>query len=61
MDAAVAGGLSVVYGYSELAEEYENAGRHSDAMRAYLKAAQEVPGKVAPLRKAWENLRDSIL
>lgn len=61
MDDAVAGGLSVVYGYSELAGEYENAGRHLDAMRANLKAAQEEPSKVAPLRKAWENLRDSIL
>ncbi len=61
MDAAMAGGLTVVYGYSELAEEYEDAGRHSDAMRAYLKAAQAEPGKIAPLRKAWENLRDSVL
>ncbi|MBP90616.1 MAG: hypothetical protein CMJ64_28555 [Planctomycetaceae bacterium] len=61
MDAAVAGGLSVVYGYSELAEEYENAGRHSDAMRAYLKATQEEPSKIAPLRKAWKNLWDSVL
>ena len=60
MDGAVAGGLSVVYGYSELGEEYENAGRHADAMRAYLKAAQEEPGKIAPLRKAWENLWDSM-
>ncbi|MBC8353166.1 MAG: hypothetical protein H8E66_14310 [Planctomycetes bacterium] len=61
MDNAVAGGLSVVYGYSELAEEYQNAGRHADAMRANLKASQEESGKIAPLRKAWENLRDSVL
>lgn len=61
MDEAVAGGVTVVYGYSELAEAYENAGQHSDAMRAYMKAAQEEPGKIAPLRKAWENLLDSVL
>jgi tetratricopeptide (TPR) repeat protein len=61
MDEAVAGDLSVVYGYSELAEKYENAGRHSYAMRAYMKAAQEHPGKIAPLRKPLENLRDSML
>jgi len=34
MDEAVAGGLSVVSGYDKLAREYENAGRHADAMRA---------------------------
>jgi tetratricopeptide (TPR) repeat protein len=61
MDEAVAGGVSVVYGYTELAEAYENGGRHSDAMRAYMKAAQEEPGKITPLRKAWENLLDSML
>jgi len=61
MDEAVTGGVSVVFGYTELAEEYENAGRHADAMRAYMKAAQEEPGKIAPLRKAWENLLDSML
>lgn len=61
MDDAVAGGLNVVFGYTELAEEYEKDGRHTDAMRAYMKAAQEEPGKIAPLRKAWENLRDSML
>jgi tetratricopeptide (TPR) repeat protein len=61
MDAAVQGGLSVVYGYGDLAEAYEKVGRHSDAMRVYLKAAQGEPGKVAPLKKAWENLRDSML
>lgn len=61
MDKAVDGGLSVAYGYSELAEAYENAGRHSDAMRTYLKASQQEPGKTAPLRKAWENMWESIL
>jgi len=61
MDEAVAGGVSVVYGYTELAEAYEDAGRHSDAMRAYMKAAQDEPGKIKPLRKAWENLLDSML
>jgi hypothetical protein len=61
MDEAVAGGLSVVSGYDKLAREYENAGRHADAMRAYLKAAQGVPGEITPLRNAWEQLWKLIL
>lgn len=60
MDAAVAAGLSVVYGYSDLGQEYEAAGRHDAAVRAYLKAAQQEPQKMWPLRKAWENLKEAI-
>jgi tetratricopeptide (TPR) repeat protein len=60
MDEAVAAGLAVVYGYSDLGKEYEAAGRHDAALRAYLKAAQQEPHKMLPLRKAWENFKDAI-
>jgi tetratricopeptide (TPR) repeat protein len=58
MDSAAAGGLKVV-GYSDLGERYAEAGQHTDATRAYVKAMKHTVNKVAPARKAWENLRDA--
>jgi cytochrome c-type biogenesis protein CcmH/NrfG len=58
MDSAAAGGLKIV-GYSDLGEMYANAGQHTDAARAYVKAMKHSPNKVEPARKAWENLRDA--
>jgi tetratricopeptide (TPR) repeat protein len=56
MDEAAAGGVAVLYGYSDLAEEYVRAGQRWDAIRAYLKATQQEADKVTPLVKAWKNL-----
>ena len=56
MDEAAAAGLTIVYGYYDLAEEYEKLGEHGDAARAYLKATQHSPKKLDPAIKAWENL-----
>ena len=58
MDSAAAGGLKVI-GYSDLGEKYAEAGQHTDAARAYVKAMKHTPHKVDPARKAWENLRDA--
>ncbi len=60
MDEAVSGGVRVIFGDSDSAKAYESAGQHADAMRAYMKAAQDEPGKIAPLRKAGESLWESI-
>ena len=56
MDEAAAGGMSIVYGYEDLGEQYARRHRHADAARAYLKAMKHGRGKVTPARKAWENL-----
>lgn len=58
MDSAAAGGLKVV-GYSDLGETYANAGQHTDAARAYVKAMKHSPSKVEPARQAWDNLREA--
>lgn len=58
MDSAAAGGLKVI-GYSDLGEQYAEAGQHADAARAYVKAMQHSPNKVEPARKAWDNLSDA--
>jgi len=58
MDSAARGGLKVV-GYVDLGEKYAEAGQHTDAARAYVKAMSHSPSKVEPARKAWENLRDA--
>lgn len=58
MDSAAAGGLNVV-GYADLGEKYANAGQHTDAARAYVKAMKYSSHKVEPARRAWDNLRDA--
>lgn len=57
MDAAVSGGLHVLDGYSALGRQFDELGRHGDALRAYLKAAQQEPEKMPALRSAWESLK----
>lgn len=61
MDEAVQGGLTVVYGYSDLGDEYTRRGQHADAARAYLKAARFTPHKLETIRDAWESLRRALL
>jgi tetratricopeptide (TPR) repeat protein len=61
LDAAVHAGLTAVLGYGDLGALYEREGRHNDALRAYLKAAEHEPGKVVPLRKAFENMGKALL
>jgi tetratricopeptide (TPR) repeat protein len=60
LDAAVAQGASVVYGYRDLGALYEQEGRHSDAFRAYLKAMGHDPSLIRPLQKALENAGKAI-
>ncbi len=58
MDSAAAGGLKAI-GYADLGEKYAEAGQHTDAARAFVKAMKHTPNKVDPARKAWDNLRDA--
>lgn len=58
MDSAATGGLKVI-GYPDLGEKYAEAGQHTDAARAYVKAMKYSPDKLEPARKAWDNLRDA--
>jgi tetratricopeptide (TPR) repeat protein len=58
MDSASQGGLKVV-GYADLGEKYAEAGLHTDAARAYVKAMKHSPNKLEPARQAWDNLRDA--
>lgn len=61
LDAAAATGASIVYGYDDLAAEYEAAGRHTDATRAYLKAIGKGAGYVRPTGKALRSFREALL
>ena len=58
MDSASNGGLKVI-GYADLGDKYAEAGEHTDAARAYVKAMKHSPDKVTPARKAWDNLCDA--
>jgi tetratricopeptide (TPR) repeat protein len=61
MDDAVQGGLTVVYGYRDLGDEYTLRGQHADAARAYLKAARFTSDKLETLRDAWESVRRALV
>lgn len=61
MDAARAAGMDVVFGYRDLGAAYEGQERHGDAARAYLKAMENDPGMVLPLRKVLENFGKALL
>jgi tetratricopeptide (TPR) repeat protein len=61
MDEAVQGGLTVVYGYGDLGDEYTLRGQHADAARAYLKAARFSANKLDTLRDAWESFRRALV
>lgn len=60
MDAAANSGLHIVFGYSDLGERYEHAGRMEDAARAYAKAIIHNPHKAAPSLKMLKSLRNSM-
>jgi tetratricopeptide (TPR) repeat protein len=60
MDAAAQSGLSIVYGYEDLADRYEAEGQYLDAFRACLKQAAHGGEVVEPARRAYENLRKSL-
>ena len=59
LDTAVAAGLTAPT-YSILADRFEEKGRHIDAFRVHLKAAQHVPEKLEQLRDAWQCLREAL-
>jgi tetratricopeptide (TPR) repeat protein len=61
MDAASETGLSIVYGYRDLADRYELAGQHLDAFRANLKEVAHGGEVLQPARKAYDNLRKALL
>jgi tetratricopeptide (TPR) repeat protein len=61
MDAAAQSGLSIVYGYEDLADRYEAEGQHLDAFRVCLKQVAQGGEIVEPARRAYENLRKSLL
>lgn len=61
MDAAADSGLSIVYGYQDLADRYEAEGQYLDAFRACLKQVAHGGEVLEPSRQAYENLRKSLL
>lgn len=61
MDAAHAAGMQVVFGYRDLGTAFETEGRHGDAARAYLKALENDPGMVLPMKKILENFGKALL
>jgi tetratricopeptide (TPR) repeat protein len=61
MDAAYDGGANVVFGFRDLAQQYEALGRNGDAARVYLKAMENEPGFVLPIKKVLENFGKALL
>lgn len=61
MDAAIRGGLTVVYGYRDLGDEYRARGQYPDAARAYLKATKFSSNKLEGILDALRSLKDSFL
>jgi tetratricopeptide (TPR) repeat protein len=60
LDQAKELGAEVPYLFSDLGEEYEAAGRHTDAARAYLKAVGNGPNRVDALMRFFQNVGDSL-
>jgi tetratricopeptide (TPR) repeat protein len=60
LDEAKKLGAQVPFIYDELGEEYEAAGRHADAARAYFKAVGNGPDRVGALMRFVQNVRDGF-
>lgn len=60
LDAARAEQIPTGVAFRKLARAYEDAGRHSDAARAYLKAMSPDAGVVGPAERALENFRKAL-
>ena len=54
-DAAHREGLSVAYGYQDIAKVYRREHRPRDAFRAELKQMQQGAGVIRPAQRAWKN------
>lgn len=60
LDAASALGSDVVYGYRDLAREYEQQARPIDAARAYAKQLKQGGQPAVPVRRLVENLHQAL-
>jgi tetratricopeptide (TPR) repeat protein len=60
LDEAKKLGAQVPFIYNELGEEYEAAGRHADAARAYFKAVGNGPDRVGALMRFFDNMGNSF-
>jgi tetratricopeptide (TPR) repeat protein len=60
VEEAAARGVPVPYGYRLVGEQYEEYGRSTDALRAYLKAMNQGDGLATPGATAVDNLRKAF-
>lgn len=61
MDEAAETGLPILYGYSDLGNRYELAGRNLDASRSYLKQLGHGGSVIEPAGKVYSNLRKALI